>query len=210
MPELARRTGFTVITYDRAGSGASDEVTGPWDVHAAVADLAHGLEVLGATKNVILVSHSLAGEIATYVTGEHPGWFAGAVLVDANIPDFFTDETMVRVRKEYDPIVARFQTMPSGRATRVFLAPVASWDETNHAFHKARWPAAVPVTVIVSEKTRLSDPDSAERWRKAEAQFANRAPNRTLVTAAGSSHDVARDRPDVILAAIDGFAARLH
>lgn len=209
-PELAKRTGFTVITYDRAGLGASDEVPGPWDVHAAVADLAYGLKALGATKNVILVSHSLAGEIATYLTGEHPSWFAGVVLVDANIPDFFSDETMVKVKKLYDPIVAANKAGPSTRNSRNFLALVASWDETNRAFHQAIWPAAVPVTVIVSEKTPLPEPDAARRWRDAEAQFAKRASNRTLVTATGSSHDVARDRPDVVIAAIEGIAERIR
>src|SRR5271170_4318106 len=67
VPELAKRTGCKIITYDRAGFGGSHEVPGPWSVLSATDDQANGLQKLGATHNVILVSHSIAGEIATYL-----------------------------------------------------------------------------------------------------------------------------------------------
>jgi len=89
VPELAKRTGREIITYDRAGFGTSDEVSGPWNLQSATDDLANGLAKLGATQGVIMVSHSLAGEIATELAIQHPHWLAGAVLVDANVPDFF-------------------------------------------------------------------------------------------------------------------------
>ena len=88
VPQLAKDTGSEVITYDRAGIGASDEVPGPWKVQDAVSDLAAGLRALGATHDVVLVSHSLAGEIATYFVRDNPGWVSGAVLVDASLPVF--------------------------------------------------------------------------------------------------------------------------
>jgi hypothetical protein len=39
VPTLARDTGSEIITYDRAGLGASDEVPGPWKIENAVSDL---------------------------------------------------------------------------------------------------------------------------------------------------------------------------
>ena len=86
MPEIARQTGAQIITYDRVGVGQSAEVPGPWSLTAAIDDLDAGLRALGATKGVVLVSHSLAGEIATGITTRHPDWFAGGVMVDANVP----------------------------------------------------------------------------------------------------------------------------
>ena len=56
---------FTVITYDRAGLGKSDVVPGAWKVQSAVSDLKAGLKQLGITKDVTLVAHSQAGEIAS-------------------------------------------------------------------------------------------------------------------------------------------------
>jgi pimeloyl-ACP methyl ester carboxylesterase len=206
VPELAKRTGSEVITYDRAGFGASDDVSGAWNVHSATRDLAVGLEKLHATHRVILVSHSLAGEIATYLVGQHPKWFVGGVLVDANVPDYFTDEAIARSQVIYAPIVAATRAAPPSRPGRQLLALSSSFVETSRAFHGANWPATVPAIVIVSEKTPFDDQADAKWWRDAHAQFAGHAPNRQLVSAAGSSHDVAHDRPDVILSAISELA----
>jgi pimeloyl-ACP methyl ester carboxylesterase len=207
VPELAKRTGSEVITYDRAGFGVSDDVSGAWNVHSATRDLAVGLEKLHATNRVILVSHSLAGEIATYLTGQHPEWFLGAVLVDANVPDYFTNEAIARGQAIYAPILAQIKAAPPSKSGRQLLALSDSFVETSRAFHNVTWPASVPVIVIVSEKTPFDEPADAQWWKDAHAQFARRAPNRRLVNAAGSSHDVAHDRPDVILSAIADIAA---
>jgi pimeloyl-ACP methyl ester carboxylesterase len=206
VPELAKRTGSEVITYDRAGLGASDEVSGAWNVHSATRDLAVGLEKLHATRRVILVSHSLAGEIATYLVSEYPKWFVGAVLVDANVPDYFTDAAIKKGQAMYAPILAATRAAPPSKSGRQLLALADSFVETSRAFHGVTWPASVPAIVIVSEKTPFDDPADAQWWKDAHAQFARRAANRRLVNAAGSSHDVAHDRPDVILSAISDLA----
>ena len=208
VPELAKRTGSKIITYDRAGMGNSDDVSGDWNVHAATRDLAVGLEKLHATRHVILVSHSLAGEIATYLVGQHPEWFIGGVLVDANVPDVFTNEAIARMQVIYAPILAEIRASAPTKPGRQLLALSGSFVETSRTFHAATWPASVPAIVIVSEKTPFEEPADAQWWRDAHAQFAKRAPNRRLVTAAGSSHDVAHDRPDVILSAIADVAAK--
>lgn len=209
VPELAKRTGSRIITYDRAGLGGSDDVSGAWNVHSATRDLAVGLEKLHATQRVILVSHSLAGEIATYLVGQHPKWFLGAVMVDANVPDFYTDAAIAKAQVTYAPIIAATKAAPPTKSGRQLLALADSFVETSRAFHHATWPASVPVIVIVAEKPPFEDPADAQWWKDAHAQFAGRAPNRRLVNAAGSSHDVAHDRPDVIFAAISDVAAGL-
>ena len=207
VPELAKRTGSQVITYDRAGFGASDDVSGAWNVHSATRDLAVGLEKLHATHRVILVSHSIAGEIATYLVGRHPEWFVGAVLVDANVPDVFTDEFIAKMTAIYAPIIAATKAAPPSKSGRQLLAVADSFAETSRAFHGVAWPASVPAIVIVAEKTPFDEPADRQWWKDAHAQFAKRAPNRRLVDAAGSSHDVAHDRPEVILSAISDMAA---
>ncbi|MBB6252139.1 alpha/beta fold hydrolase [Nitrospirillum iridis] len=208
VPELARRTGARIISYDRAGSGASDEVPGPWSVQGATEDLENGLRALGATHGVILVSHSLAGEIATYLAGRHPDWIAGAVLVDANVPDFFTDDVIDRQMASYAPMIAALKAQSPTPQGRQLLALADSFAETSRAFHKAVWPAAVPAVVIVSEKTPFDAPADAQWWRDAHARFAGGAPNRQLVSAQGSSHDVVHDRPEVIVQAVVDMMAR--
>jgi pimeloyl-ACP methyl ester carboxylesterase len=207
VPELARRTGSKVITYDRAGFGKSDDVSGDWNVHSATRDLEVGLEKLHATHRVILVSHSLAGEIATFLVGQHPDWFIGAVLVDANVPDYFTDEAVASGQALYAPILAQIRAAPPTKSGRQLLALSGSFVATSREFHAKTWPDAVPAIVIVSEKTPFEGAADAQWWRDSHAQFAKRAPNRQLVEAVGSSHDVAHDRPEVILKAISTIAA---
>jgi pimeloyl-ACP methyl ester carboxylesterase len=207
IPELTKRTGCKIITYDRAGFGRSDEVPGPWSVHSATDDLAYGLEKLGATHNVILVSHSLAGEIATYLARKHSQWILGAVLVDANVPEFFTDKFIDRSIALYAPIIAATKATPPTQAGRQLLALSQSFRETSQAFHRITWPAAVPAIVIVSEQTPFDAAADAKWWKDAHQQFVNGANNRKLVLADRSSHDVAHDRPDVIIQAVAELVA---
>lgn len=206
-PEIARRTGSEVITYDRAGMGASDEVPGPWKVRAAVDDLAAVLKATGATHDVVLVSHSLAGELATYTAIDHPEWLRGVVFVDANVPPFFTDEVVAQMYALQKPNVEALAKEPSTPANRQMLQLMPTFVETSHAYHQAVFPKSVPAVVIVSEQTPFGPGPAGDMWTRAQAAFAAEAANRRLVTATGSSHDVAHDRPDVIVQAVSDMLA---
>ena len=208
VPQLAKATGAEIVTYDRSGFGASEEVLGPWDVMAARDDLIAVLTAVHATHRVVLVSHSLAGEIALYTAKAHPAWFTGVVMVDANVPQFYTEPGIKAAAASYAPIIAQLKSAPSTPSGRQLLALSDSFEATSRAFHAAKWPPQVPVAVIVSETTPMEDPFLADLWRTSHADFAKDAPNRTLVTALHSSHDVAHDRPDVILKAVQDFVAK--
>ena len=202
VPELARRTGSEIITYDRTGFGDSDEVKPPFRIQDAVADLTIGLEQLGATHDLILVPHSFAGEIATRLTLQHPDWASGAVLVDTNVPEFFTDAEIQRWSQETAPQLAAMKAGHQDKSTRSMEAILATFPADGRAFRQLSWPSMIPCIVIVSEKTPFPPGANAELWRQAHAAFAGAAPNRTLVVARGSSHDVAHDRPDLIIQSV--------
>ncbi|MGW0854442.1 alpha/beta fold hydrolase [Streptomyces sp. NPDC002690] len=204
VPRLHADTGATVITYDRAGLGQSEAVPGAWDVEAAVSDLKTGLTELGVTKDVILVSHSQAGEVATYFTKENPKEVSGSVLVDANLPPFFTDEEIARLTAATQPQLDAAKKDPTEPANAQLIATAENFTPVHQAYNKMSWPDSVPVDVIVSEKTPFDgSPEDAQRWRDAAASFVQQGPNRTLVTAMGSSHDVPKDRPDFVVEQIE-------
>ncbi len=209
VPVLAKSTGSEIITYDREGMGASDPVPGPWKVQNAVSDLETGLTGLGATHDVVLVSHSEAGEIATYITRQHPGQFAGAVLVDASLPQFSTGTEIARVAAANQPqVTANQELKPKSvtKADRQLLAVAAGYVADQRAYHQMSWPASVPATVIVSAQTPFpTSPPDARAWRAAQADFAKAAGNRRLVVAARSSHDIPLDRPDIVEAQIEAM-----
>lgn len=200
VPALAQATGSQIITYDRAGLGASDEVEGPWDPVAAAADLEAGLQELGVTQDAVLVSHSQAGEVATYLTRADPDVLSGAVLVDANLPQFFTDQQIQRIVAVTGPQIEALKKQPSTKANRQLIATAEDFGPTHHAYHEVSWPDSVPVTYVVSEKTPFDgSPEDAQRWRDAAAAFVAAGPGRTLVTAQGSSHDVPLDKPALVV-----------
>ncbi|WP_344896483.1 alpha/beta hydrolase [Actinomadura meridiana] len=208
VPKLHAATGSEIITYDRAGMGASDEVPGPWNVQHAVDDLETGLKTLGATSNIILVSHSQAGEIATYFARANPQQLSGAVLVDASLPPLYTNQEISRLVAATKPQLDAAKQNKSSKANRQLIALAESYVPMHRAYHKVTWPTSVPATVIVSEKTPFDgSPTDAQRWRDAATAFAAAGPNRTLITAKGSSHEIPKDRPALILQEIEKLAS---
>ncbi|MFI5735426.1 alpha/beta fold hydrolase [Kribbella sp. NPDC051587] len=203
VPVLAAKTGATIVTYDRAGLGQSDELPGPWNVASAVSDLEAGLTQIGVTGPVLLVSHSQAGEVATYFAKDRPQQVAAAVLVDANVPNFFTDEEVARLDAAYRPVIAGLKNQPSTKKTRQLQATAANFGPAHRAYHRISWPHGIPVISIVSATTPFESPQDAQLWRNAQQTFVDAAPNRRLITAERSSHDVPKDRPDVVIAAIE-------
>ncbi|MGV9294832.1 alpha/beta fold hydrolase [Amycolatopsis sp. NPDC003676] len=209
-PDLAAKTGSEVIAYDRAGEGKSDESPGPWRADNAAADLAAGLTQLGVSKNVILVSHSLAGEVAFSFARSHPDRVAGAVLVDANLPQFFTPSETTKLVALNEKQVEDLKKAPSTRQTRQLLAQADGYGPVHEAYHKLTWPSGIPAAVIVSARTPFPTPEDAQLWRQAQQDFAHAEPNRTLVTAERSSHDVPLDRPDVVVTAVENLLKQLR
>lgn len=208
VPQLSKATGSQIITYDRAGLGGSDEVEGAWDVHVAVSDLHAGLSQLGVAGKVVLVAHSQAGEVATYFVKEHPELVSGAVLVDASLPQFSTDEQIARIVAVNTPQIEELKKQPSTKQTRQLIATAANYGPMHHAYHEVSWPDSVPATVIVSEKTPFDgSPQDAQHWREAAAAFVAAGPGRTLVTAVGSSHEIPQDKPELVLAEIEKMVA---
>lgn len=212
IPELAKRTGSEIITYDRAGLGASDEVPPPFRMEDAVADLESGLTQLGATHDLVLIPHSFAGMIATYLAIRHPDWISGAVLVDTNVPDFFTDEEVAHLAPIIQPMVAAELAAHPDKKTRTLEAITEAYVETSHDFYKAVWPASIPCEVILSEGTPFpSDMKlDSKNWKDAHAAFAHKACNGKLIVADGSPHDIAHHRPEVIIEATGKLVDRLR
>ncbi|MER6571666.1 alpha/beta hydrolase [Streptomyces sp. NPDC001093] len=202
-PVLAKQTGSEVITYDRSGEGQSPYVPGPWRAPNAASDLAAGLAQLGVTKNVVLVSHSLAGEIATYFVKAHPDAVAGAVLVDASLPPFYTAAETDKIVAANQQQIDALKGQPLTPATRQLLDEADDYGPVHLAYHGMSWPAAVPAAAIVSATTPFPTAVDAQLWRQAQQEFVNAAPNRHLVVADHSSHDIPVDRPDVVIKAVE-------
>ena len=111
LPEFAKRIGSQIIPYDRAGFEVSGEVPPPYRIENSVTHLESGLTQLGVTHGLVLISHSYAGTIATHFAMRYPDWISGAVLVDTNVPAFFTDEEVTYMGPIIQPMVAEEATL---------------------------------------------------------------------------------------------------
>ncbi|OIH94174.1 MULTISPECIES: alpha/beta fold hydrolase [unclassified Curtobacterium] len=199
VPILSKRTGAEIITYDRSGMGRSEAVPGAFSVTEAASDLHVGLTKLGAAGDAVLVSHSEAGEVAVNLVQQHPKDITGAVLVDASLPQFYTPTETARVVAANAPVVAAAKAQPTQtQATKQLIALAENYGPDHAAYHKLAWPKSIPATVIVSATTPFDTASDAALWRKAASAFAAAGPDRRLVTAAHSSHDIPHDRPGLI------------
>ena len=87
-PVLARETGATIITYDRAGYGESDLPSTPYDIRQEIAGLWRGLDQLGLNSSLILLGHSWGGMLIMVSACEHPEAVRGLVFLDAMNVEF--------------------------------------------------------------------------------------------------------------------------
>lgn len=77
-----------VITYDRAGLGASPPSAGPRGLDALGTDLAHVIHTHGHGAPVVLVGHSLGATLARHLWVSRPDLVAGLVLIDP-VPEYW-------------------------------------------------------------------------------------------------------------------------
>jgi pimeloyl-ACP methyl ester carboxylesterase len=209
-PTVARDTGSEIITYDRPGFGASPEVRGPWLAQPAAVELHDGLEKLGVNKDVVLVPHSLAGEIAFHFVRSFPGEVVGAVLVDPSLPAFYTRRETARIVAANTPLIAQLQKGPSTESSRQLIAVAANYGPIHLAYHKMTWPKSLPTVLVGSSQTPYTTTVDSQAWRTAQKTFVAASPNRRLVIAPDSTHTIPDSRPSTVIAEIENMIHQLN
>jgi pimeloyl-ACP methyl ester carboxylesterase len=194
VPEsIAARTGATVVVYDRAGLGGSE--LGPPDLspEEQVEDLREALDALEVPRPRILAGHSYGGLMAMLHAARHPDEVLGVLLVDAMNPRFveatgdFVHSTVPAIT---DPQTDRERA--GARLVRTFdafVAVVAAEEPTIDP----------PVAIVTAGEPWWGPPEVDSAWRASHEAMAAAAPNRWLVVAEESGHDIPAERPDAIV-----------
>lgn len=73
----------TVVTYDRAGYGWSDQGVYPRDAQTVVNEIRTALQIEGITAPYLLVGHSQGGFYVDYFCRKFPSEVCGAMLIDS-------------------------------------------------------------------------------------------------------------------------------
>lgn len=204
--ELARKTGATIVSYDRAGFGKSDLPETPGDMREEVDWLWQGLQKLKLDKNLTLVGHSFGGWMIRLFASEHPDVVRGMVFVDP-----FTNEFVDMMGVEYldnHPMAGKipFDTSEPEKLTKFQRALVRMVGDglgpKMEIMRQTFLPSGIPVVVITCGLPFLPKPKEQKAWRLAHEKLTASIEGATLVVAEKSGHMIPASQPDLIIEAV--------
>lgn len=234
-PRIARTN--RVCSYDRAGLGFSDPGAMPRDGRAIVADLRALLRAADLAPPYILVGHSAGAMTMRLFADPRFSNVAGLVLVDPSVEGQFAgQEAAVAARVAADErcaVLAEKRQLPSeprdGRCARPHtgVSPRFARVLTAADRNPAHWRTLaseyasiagansealratrashgdLPVVVLTAGQTAAAAPG----WEMAHRELAARSTNGTQRTLPGASHNIMKDAPDAVVAAVAEVAA---
>ena len=207
--------GYEVVAPDMRGQGIS-----PPAASYTLAEIAADVRALGTGWNIV-AGHSLGGAVAAVLLGD-PGFAAHGLLLDPVLivpRDWMPDleaalvneaggNLTVEAIRERAPLwddedvfrLARAGALLSPNVVRQILRATQPWDLTEWV---ARW--TVPVTILAADPAveALFTPDHAAAVTAACATA-------RVVTVPQAGHNVHRDAPDTVLAALDHAIGELR
>ena len=212
-----------VCAYDRPGTPVGEQpsrstpVAQPTTAADAAADLDALLRAAHLPGPVVLVGHSYGGLIARLMAQTYPGLVAGLVLVDALSEGLQEAETLaqwamqrVLMQGEIIQSVAEYPALER-------IDPDRSFDQMRaatplHAMPmvvlSADRPVGPQVQALIANGTLPKDvpPDfgsitDAAQFQ-AQARLARLVPGERHITGTNSGHDIHRERPALVIAAI--------
>jgi pimeloyl-ACP methyl ester carboxylesterase len=198
--------GLKTLVYDRAGLGRSEPRPGDYAIGRDSRDLRTLLDRCGVTGRILVVSHSYGGFVSL-VTAAEDRRIEGLVLVDANVPGYFTPARIDALLAEYRPRFGELREKAPQRAAAM-IAMLEAYPASARAVESARLREGLEIIDIVAERSWATTPEDAQAMRDAHAAFVRGSSARSAVFAAGSSHDVMRDRPELIVDAVKRLAVR--
>ena len=216
----------TVIAYDRAGIGGSDDDGQPPTPRHVAQRLRAVLAATGVRPPYVLVGHSWGGLLIRMFAALYPNDVAGLVYVDSSDPrspeqnaaylraSGYTDEGIVEFMRRRREEMAAFVASRSGpyRAEMEVIqaAEISAFSE----FRALPPPPPVPAAILVSNRLnpqtwqgRPCEPAAChEHWmrQRVEALRLLAPPGaETVVTLADrSGHEIQRDEPQLVVSAI--------
>lgn len=202
--------GTRVCRSGRAGLGASDPAPGPRSYRAVVEDLRSTLVAAGAPPPYVLVGLSSGGVVSQLYAGWYPQEVAGLVLVNA--PVYGQTELIGQIL----PSPEREAFLRAALAGAAAEGLEAAGGNAEHRALQA--PRGLPVAVVSpapgwgwpEDFSPQAVAEASNFWSELQGELLHMWPGATHVTARGSGHDVARDEPEAIVAALRAVLAVLE
>lgn len=195
----------TVFTYNRAGIGASENVTGSRDARSIANEMKSMLDANSIKPPYVFVAHSMGGIYARMFYHLNPGKVKGIVLVDAThesqldsllsmipLPD--RNMALAGMAAANDSIL---NSMPAGSLKEEFRA-----NFTTNYQQIRQYPAIVNIPLYVIASTKVTDdnpPFIVDVHRGLHEQWALGAgENGRFITTNNSGHYIQVDEPGLV------------
>jgi pimeloyl-ACP methyl ester carboxylesterase len=205
--ELARRTGRTVLAYDRAGHGESTPTpNGPWPpdwLHREAVVLGSLLDAVAADRPT-LVGHSDGGSIAAIHAASSPATCGPLVLLASHAwVEPVTVDAITRLRVRPEEVLRRLERFHA-RADLLFEAWSGVWVSEDFA----RWDIrpdlhAITMPTLVVQGRR----DEYATEAHAVETSAAIGDNAECHLLPGLGHLLHHEAPDAVIDLVAGFAA---
>jgi pimeloyl-ACP methyl ester carboxylesterase len=202
-PELAAKTGATVICYDRAGFGKSDLPNHPCDMKVEAGWLWQSLKHLGYEKDFILTGHSYGGWMIRMEASENPDAVRGIVFIDPFSVEF-VDLLGVDYLDQH-PMTGKlpFDTSQPEKLTKQERALVRMVDKglgpKVAIMRNTTIPKGIPVFIIKSALPTWPKEEEQNAWYKALDEMAASIEGSELIVAKESNHMIPFQQPDLVI-----------
>ncbi len=211
---IAKITGTTIITYDRAGLGKSEiksNADNPEEntILTNVMALEKGLKKLGYDDDIILVAHSLGGFYATLFTSRNEQKVKSVVFIDASLASFYTEAFVNKLNG-----VISEDFLNKLKADKIGLYfEIKNIKNSLKLLRKTNFPSTVPVIDLVAcnPYNPFKNEDDKNRWIEGHQDFEKEHPNRALITIINANHYAFKDNPNLIVhQVIKAYASTLE
>lgn len=188
-------TGATLITYDRAGLGASEIDTSSVGFVLEVEQLEEALKRLGFKNELIVVNHSFGAVYSTLLAYRKKFNIKGMVFIDPALPCFFTPNWAKTYRVELSA-----ENWDLIKEHRLGLYHVLkNLDGIAEYMLPRPLPAEIRATLIAAEQILpMVKAEEVQAWKDCMSSF-GMAQNRRYVLAKAAGHKVWIERPDIVI-----------
>jgi pimeloyl-ACP methyl ester carboxylesterase len=191
----ARDLSLRVVAYDRAGLGESE--VGALDLvpEDEIRELRRALDGLEAGR-IVLIGHSFGAMLAV-LHAQLDRRVVGLVLVDPMNADFIRRVTLSWLNTTVPDIVT-----PSSARDTVIIRMKRSIEGLAATTEPALASLDIPIVVISAGISWWGEADKETAWRASHETIAGMKPNRRLLIATRSRHDIPETEPDRIIDAL--------
>jgi pimeloyl-ACP methyl ester carboxylesterase len=191
------------VSYDRAGLGNSALSPRPRSARVIAEELHAALRAAQLPPPYLLVGHSAGGLYVRVFAATYPTEVVGLVLVDPAPEDFYA-----RAQREFPRVFQRLDSIDAAGSASGSLgerAEEAAWDASLAEARATDGMFTGPAIVLSSSRADLEELGSL--WTDEHRRWAQRSPRRSYVRIDSVGHQIHRERPSVVIEAIQRLLA---